>query len=108
MRSLGRTAAALMAMVLSACGASTAVDLRKEVDRAVVPGMAVADAVETLQARGFNCTASREPSFDGITCTRHRTVFITAACIHRLNLELDTTKRVVTAVQVPEPLCAGL
>ena len=79
---------------------------QKDVAKNVSAGMSVITALEHLANAGFSCDERSVAS--KITCTRMRENILLYSCIQRVNISVDSSRKIVDAVD-PDPIaCAGM
>jgi hypothetical protein len=100
--------AALLAGI-SGCASmspSDNVNFQAVVAKSVSPGMPFVTGIEHLVKAGFSC--DDRGSAPAVTCTRLRQSSLPYACIQRVDLKTDSSRKTIVEL-TPEPLvCAGL
>ena len=94
---------AFAAAALGGCYQPNHAALVTAVGSRVSVGMALTQAVATLQSDGFDCS-----EHDPVTCARTRQRLFPSSCIERVNLYSQGHAGPVTKIEVPPIACAGL
>src|SRR5579859_1989847 len=97
------TIGACLPIVLSACYSPNQRTFEQEVRKFVQVGMPVPTAINRLSSRGFSCSGDHP-----LTCARIRQRLLPSSCVERVNLQSDGKASLLTSVDVPPIVCAGL
>ncbi|MBT2245804.1 hypothetical protein JQK15_20020 [Sphingobium sp. BHU LFT2] len=100
----------LLAPLLASCAASSQSDFAAEIRTHVRTGMPLEQASASLLAAGFECgenSLANDGSAD-LVCSREKSHRLLASCIQRVIVSAPPPARLVRAIEVLQPACAGL